>query len=163
MKKIILVLAAGLAASAFLAFVYFGTVSLVESSQHAIEFFWQDRWIVIPIILGFGVQVALYVVLKFRWYLPVENTGSSASMMGASGTTSAIAMLACCAHHMTDALPVLGLTAASAFLAKYRFVFMEISLGITLLGIGYILLTLAREKRKNIQVFQNTLYPEELP
>lgn len=139
---------AALAGAAFLTLLYFGIVSWAEGPQHAAEFFWQDRWIVLPIILGFGVQVGLYVILKKRLFVPVISTGPSGAMTGASGGISAAAMVACCAHHVTDVLPVLGLTAAAAFLAEYRTAFMVFGLGTTLLGIIVMLIILYRERRR---------------
>ncbi len=68
--------------------------------------------------------------------------------MGAGGTTSTLAMVACCAHHVTDVLPILGLTAAATFLAQYRTAFMIVGLGTTLLGIVYMLRILIKERRK---------------
>ena len=140
----------------FLTMLYFGIISWAESVSHAIEFFWQDRWIVIPIIIGFGVQTALYTILKFRLYLPVSRTRpggllhipANGASMGASGTTSTVAMVACCLHHVTDVLPILGLTVAATFLAKYRLLFMEIGLGMTLLGIGFMIFFLLQEKQR---------------
>ena len=131
-----------------LTLLYFGIVSWAEGWQHAIELFWQDRWIVLPIILGFGVQSALYIVLKKRLFLPVESTGPSGALTGAGGGMSTVAMVACCAHHVTDVLPILGLTAAAAFLAEYRTVFMLVGLSTTLLGIIVMLIILLRERRK---------------
>jgi hypothetical protein len=61
---------------------------------------------------------------------------------------STVAMVACCAHHVTDVLPILGLTAAAAFLAEYRMPFMLIGLGTTLLGIVVMLVILLKERRK---------------
>ena len=133
--RIFLPVGAGLTGSVFLTGLYLGLVSWAESPQHAVEFLWQDRWIVLPIILGFGVQVALYVILKKRLFMPVANVGPSGVMTGASGATSTIAMAACCAHHITDVLPILGLTAAATFLAEYRTAFMLFGLGTTLVGI----------------------------
>ncbi|HEX9679985.1 MAG TPA: hypothetical protein VGA32_00925, partial [Anaerolineales bacterium] len=43
---------------------------------------------------------------------------------------------ACCAHHVADALPLLGLTAGAALLAQYRIPFMIVGLATNLLGIG---------------------------
>lgn len=143
---------AGLAGSVFLTGLYLGLVSWAESFQHAIEYLWQDRWIVLPIILGFGVQVALYVILKKRLFMPVTSVGPTGMMTGASGATSTIAMAACCAHHVTDVLPILGLTAAATFLAEYRTAFMVVGLGTTLIGIGVILVMLFKERRKAIQM-----------
>jgi hypothetical protein len=114
-------LGVGLLASIFLTTVYFGIVSWAESVSHAVDFFWQDRWIVLPIIIGFGVQAALYTILKWRLYMPVSVSNSIGSKqipatgasMGVSGTTSTVAMVACCVHHVTDVLPILGLSACS--------------------------------------------------
>jgi len=138
----------------FLTALYLSIVSVAESPQHAIDLFWEDRLIVIPIIMGFGVQMALYVILKKRLFVPIVHTGPSGKLAGASGTTSTIAMVACCAHHVTDVLPVLGLTAASAFLAEYRIAFMVIGLGMTLFGIGFMLVILFRERRRALRTIE---------
>ncbi|MBA4383744.1 MAG: hypothetical protein C0410_03335 [Anaerolinea sp.] len=160
-KRILIPLGAGILGAFFLSTIYFGIVTWAESFDHAIEFFWQDRWIVIPIILGFGVQVALYVILRFRLFLPENQKGLSGTSLGASGSTSTIAMVACCAHHITDVLPILGLTAAATFLAKYRLVFMGVGLGTTFLGIIYMMVLLIRERQKVMQIVINTFNTEE--
>jgi len=41
----------GLAGAILLFTLYLGIVSFAESPQHALQFLWQDRWVVIPIIL----------------------------------------------------------------------------------------------------------------
>lgn len=151
-KRFLLPVAVGLLGSAILTGLYFGLVSWAESPKHAVEFFWQDRWIVLPIILGFGVQVALYIILKKRLFIPVSSAGPSGAMTGASGATSTIAMAACCAHHVSDVLPILGLTAAATFLAEYRTAFMLIGLGATVVGIAVLLVILFKERRKIVQL-----------
>jgi hypothetical protein len=139
---------AGLAGMIFLTAVYFTIVSLAESPGHALQLFWSDRAIVFPIVLGFGIQAALYTILKKRLYVPVTSTGASTPLMGAGGATSTVAMVACCLHHATDALPILGLTAAATFLAQYRTAFMLVGLGTTMLGIAVMLFILLRERRQ---------------
>ena len=161
-KRILLPLGAGLAGAVFLTGLYFGIVSWAESPQHALEFFWQDRWIVFPILLGFGVQMALYVILKKRLFVPVASVGPSGALTGAGGTTSTLAMVACCAHHVSDVLPILGLSAAAAFLAQYRTAFMLIGLGTTLVGIGVMLAILLRERRKAVRALQISTLSETL-
>lgn len=150
-KRIAWPLIAGLAGSGALTLLYFGIVSLAESPEHALTLFWEDRWIVLPIILGFGVQAALYMILKKQLYLPVAHTGTSTALTGASGGTSTVAMVACCAHHVADVLPILGLTAAATFLAEYRIPFMLVGLGMTIAGIVVMLYTLWRERHKALQ------------
>jgi len=151
-KRILWPVGAGILGTGLLAFLYFGIVSWAESPAHALDLFWEDRWIVIPIILGFGVQAALYVILKKRLFVPVTHTGPSGALTGAGGGMSTMAMVACCAHHVTDVLPILGLTAAAAFLAEYRIAFMLVGLGTTVLGIIVMLMILFKERRKAVQL-----------
>jgi hypothetical protein len=147
-KRVLWPVGAGLVGVIFLTALYFGIVSWAESPQHALDLFWEESLIVLPIIIGFGVQVGLYTILKKRLFIPVMNTGSSGVMTGASGTTSTVAMVACCAHHVTDVLPILGLSAAATFLANYQTAFMVVGLGTTLVGIAVMILILIRERRK---------------
>jgi hypothetical protein len=151
-KRVLWPVGAGLAGAGTLMLLYFTIVSLAESPQHALELFWADRWIVIPIVVGFGVQAALYIILKKRLFVPITSTSASGALTGAGGGMSTLAMVACCAHHVTDVLPVMGLTAAAAFLAAYRTAFMLVGLGTTILGIGFMFTILLNERRKALQV-----------
>ena len=150
-KRILWPVGAGLVGAAMLTLIYFGIVSWAESPQHAIDLFWEDRWVVIPLILGFGVQSALYIILKKRLFVPIAHTGPSGALTGAGGGMSTVAMVACCAHHVADVLPILGLTAAAAFLAEYQLAFMLVGLGTTLVGIVVMLIILFKERRKAMQ------------
>jgi len=68
--------------------------------------------------------------------------------MGTSGGTSVTAMVACCIHHVTDVLPVLGLSAAATFLTRYQHPFLLVGLGMNTVGILVMLTVLYREYRK---------------
>lgn len=137
----------GVFGSALLAGVYFTIVSLAESPNHAWTQFQHDALYVVPILLGFGVQTALYVILRWRLYLPEGSLGASGALTGVGGGSSAAAMVACCAHHVTDVLPFLALTAATAFLAEYREAFMLLGLGSTIVGSAYMLRVLLKDRR----------------
>jgi hypothetical protein len=147
-KRFLLPALAGVAGALLLTGLYFAIVSLAESPAHAAQLFWEDRAIVLPIILGFGVQVALYTVLKKRLFVPVADPGPSGALTGAGGGMSAAAMVACCAHHAVDVLPLVGLTAAATLLAEYRIPFMLLGLGTTITGIVVMLVILWRERKK---------------
>ena len=151
-RRFILPAVAGLTGVLMLTGLYFAIVSLAESPSHALQLFWEDRLIVLPIVLGFGVQVALYTVLKKRLFVPVAHTGPSGALTGAGGGMSAAAMVACCAHHATDVLPLVGLTAAAAFLAEYRIPFMLVGLGTTVSGIAVMSIILIRERRRALRI-----------
>ncbi len=159
-RRIVWPVAVGLLAGTGLSLLYFAIVSWAESPSHALEQFWTDRWIVLPIVVGFGLQAALYTILKERLYLPAASPGPSGPLMGAGGTTSTAAMIACCAHHVSDVLPLVGLTAASAFLAQYRTTFMLIGLVTTLTGIVVMLAILMKERRRAMRLTLATQFSE---
>ncbi len=145
-KRILFPLGAGLLGAVFLTAIYLGIVSLAESPEHALELFWQDKLFVIPIILGFGTQVGLFTLLKKGLYMPVHAPSALLRASPASGATTAagggmstMAMVACCAHHVADVLPLVGLTAAATFLANWEIPFMVVGLLTNLIGIAIML------------------------
>ncbi len=148
MKRFFIPFAAFLLGSALIASFYIGILTWAQGWDYASSQFIRDRWYVIPIILGFGIQAALYSILRFRLFIPIASMGHAGSMVGASGGTSATAMVACCIHHVTDVLPILGLSAAASFLTRYQRPFMLIGLAMNLIGIGVMLFVLYRERQK---------------
>jgi hypothetical protein len=135
----------GLLGMAGLLLLYLGLVSLAEGWTHAVELLIEDAWLVGLIMAGFGVQVGLYTYLRTVIHAAARGAGALA---GAGGTTSTAAMVACCAHHVTDVLPLLGLSAAAAFLAEYRIPFMLAGLVTNLIGIGVISFLILRQRRR---------------
>ncbi|MEW6086632.1 MAG: hypothetical protein AB1607_18760 [Chloroflexota bacterium] len=153
MKRFLIPLTAFLLGSAFIASFYIGILTWAQGWDYASSQFTRDRWYVIPIVLGFGIQAGLYSILRFRLFMPVTSIGHSGAMMGASGGTSATAMVACCIHHVTDVLPILGLSAAASFLTRYQRPFMLVGLAMNLIGIGVMLFVFYRERQKLQPVF----------
>jgi hypothetical protein len=150
LQRIVFPISAGLMAAAMLMSVYLGIVSLAESPKHALSLFWDDKALVIPIMLGFGIQVGLYVMLKKGWHIPL-NVPAGGATTAASGGVSTFAMIACCAHHVAEALPLLGLTAAATFLANWKTPFMIVGLISNLIGIAVMLSIILRERRRVMQ------------
>lgn len=100
------------------------------------------RYFVTPLILGFGVQVGLFSYLKSCAKVnKFENAGAATGVV-----TSTTAMLACCAHHITDVLPLIGLSAATVFLAKYQQWFLL--LGILSNAVGIFIMVRQLRKMK---------------
>ncbi len=147
-KRYFIPLASFLLGSAFIASFYVGILTWAQGWDYASSQFVRDRTYVIPIILGFGIQSALYSILRFRLFIPITSTGHSGALMGTSGGTSATAMVACCIHHVTDVLPILGLSAAASFLTRYQRPFMLVGLAVNLIGIGVMIFVLYRERQK---------------
>ncbi len=146
-KRILLPLSAGLVGMLLLMGVYLGIVSLAESPAHALDLFWQDKAFVIPIMLGFGTQVGLYILLKKGLYMPLHTPAGGATT-AAGGGMSTVAMVACCAHHIADVLPLVGLTAAATFLANWKTPFMIVGLLMNLIGIVVMLCIIYKERRR---------------
>ncbi len=146
-KRILLPIGAGLVGMLLLMGIYLGIVALAESPAHALDLFWQDKALVMPIMLGFGTQVGLYTLLKKGLYMPMRVATSGATT-AAGGGMSTVAMVACCAHHVTDVLPLVGLTAAATFLANWKIPFMIVGLLTNLIGIIVMLRIIYQERRR---------------
>jgi hypothetical protein len=140
-RHVVIPVAAGLLGALFLTGVYLGIVSLAESPEHALDLFWEDRLFVIPILIGFGIQAGLFARLKLG---PPAHMATAGATTAAGGGMSTAAMVACCAHHVADVLPVLGLSAAAAFLAQWKMPFLIIGLMMNLAGILVMLRALRR-------------------
>ncbi|MFB0534984.1 MAG: hypothetical protein ACETWR_08380 [Anaerolineae bacterium] len=135
----------GLIASLALLLFYLGLVSLISQSvSHALALLAEDRWFVFPITLGFGIQAGLFTYLRALH----GATGMPAAVTGSSAGTSTAAMIACCAHHLTDVLPLVGLSGATIFLAQYKVPFMIVGLLSNAAGIGVLLAMIRRAKKQ---------------
>ena len=124
-----------------LVLVYVSVLVAANSVEHAVTEFgrlWQ--WMV-SIILGFGLQLGLFAYA--RGAASERNTTSARGVVG-SGGTSTLSMVACCAHHLTDVLPLIGLAGAAVFLTAYQSVFLLLGLLSNVVGIVYLLALLRR-------------------
>ena len=148
MRRYFIPLGAFLLGSSLIAAIYFGILIWAQGWDSALEIFMPNRWYVIPIWISFGIQAALYSILRFRLFVPMATTAHTGAVMGTSGGTSVTAMVACCLHHITDVLPVLGLSAAATFLTRYQRPFMLVGLGMNLVGVLVMLIILYRERKK---------------
>lgn len=114
--------------------LYFGILTLLSGWAFTWEQFLQYWYYIVPLGLGFGVQVALYFQLRQR----VLQSGDAGSVMAASGTTSTAAMISCCAHYLVNLAPVLGATGLVTFATQYQVEFFWLGLAFNAAGIVYI-------------------------
>ena len=56
-------------------------------------------------------------------------------------------MLACCAHHLTEILPILGLSGIATFFGAYKAELLWVGLGMNLIGIAYMLWRVREARR----------------
>lgn len=132
----------GIAAIGLLVF-YFVLVSITSGSvDHTIAQFQKLGVLIVAIAIGFGIQMGLFVFL--RRALAHQSTHGSGAVAAGSTGTSAVSMVACCAHHLSEFLPLIGLTGAAGFFDKYVVPIMIFSLIVNILGIIYIANTLRK-------------------
>ena len=121
-----------LAVLSLLAF-YLGIITLAQGWSHATEQLADDRNFIGAITLGFGTQVGLFTHLRGL------HAHAAAGGVAASTGTSTAAMLACCAHHLADILPIVGVAGAAAFLNAYKIALLWLGIVMNLIGILYLL------------------------
>lgn len=148
MKRYFIPLTAFLLGFSLMTGLYFGILTWAQGWEYASKQFLLNRWYVMPIWIGFGIQAALYAILRFRLFIPTTTRGHTGAMMGTSGGTSVTAMVACCLHHVTDVLPILGLSAAATFLTRYQRPFMLVGLSTEIIGIIVMIIVLYRARRQ---------------
>lgn len=127
-------IAFGVIAALALLALYLGLITLAQGWGHATQQLSLDRWYVGAIMLGFGTQVGL-----FTWLRALHTAAMAAGGVAASTGTSTAAMLACCAHHLTDVLPVLGLSGAAIFLNDYKTALLWLGITMNAAGVIYML------------------------
>ena len=135
-RQIALVQPTGFGALAFamLLAVYFGALTLVSGWNFTVNQFSEFWYYIVPLAVGFGIQVALYVRLR-RVVSRARETGT---VVAASGTTSTLAMISCCAHYLTNVAPVLGAAGLVTFAAQFQVELFWVGLAFNLAGIGYV-------------------------
>lgn len=137
----------GMGACVLILAVYFAVVSLISGMDFALEQFAKFWYFIVPLSLGFGIQVGLYTYLKNL----VGQHGASGKVVAVSGTTSTAAMVSCCAHYLANILPILGVTGFLAVVAEYQVELFWIGLAFSAAGIMYILskvVNASRERQK---------------
>lgn len=124
----------GMLAFGLLLGFYFATLTLVSGWSFTWDQFSDFWYFLVPLGAGFGLQVALYVRLRRL----VLSSNDSGTVMAASGTTSSVAMVSCCAHYLVNLAPVLGATGLVTFATQYQLEFFWVGLAFNVAGIAFI-------------------------
>lgn len=127
----------GLLATALLLSLYLLVMSIASRSISStfLQFYEMWYWIA-TLSIGFGVQAGLYFYLRD---LVKRNNHSATGIAAASTGTSSVSMIACCAHHLTEILPLVGLSGAAIFLTNYQIPLIILGIIMNIGGIMYML------------------------
>ena len=85
-------------------------------------------------MFGFGTQVGLFVYLREIHKQKIQNLASANASVTSSAAISGTSMVACCAHHLTDLLPIIGFSAFALFLNRYQTVFILVGVFSNMIG-----------------------------
>ncbi len=138
MKRHLLI---GVSAAFLLVFVYVGLITLAQDFTHALEQT-ADMWYwVLALAGGFGIQVGLFSFIRHSMR---QRRAATTGTVATSGGVSAGSMAACCAHHLSDVLPLLGLSGVAIFLVEYQVFFIVVGVLSNIIGITIMLETMQR-------------------
>ena len=134
----------GILGSVLLLGLYFIIVSLANSFQHALQEFQRMWYWMLLLVIGFGVQIGLMSYI--REVMKAKKSFTSTKKVVATGSISTASMISCCAHHITDIIPILGVSAVSLFFTKYQVWFLIIGILSNILGVYWMLMTMQRHQ-----------------
>jgi len=118
---------------AALLLLYFGVLSAVSGWGFVLEQFAAFWPYVMVLAAGFGAQVGLFAWL----HRAVRAAHGSGKVVAASGATSGIAMISCCAHYLVNLLPALGAAGLVTLVAQYQVQLFWLGIAANALGILY--------------------------
>ena len=136
MKRHILV---GVGAAVLLIVAYLGIITLAQDWAHALEQATEMWYWGLALAGGFGIQVGLFSFIRQSIR---ERRAATTGSVTASGGVSAGSMAACCAHHLSDVLPLIGLSGAAIFLVRYQLFFIIAGVVSNIVGITIMLETI---------------------
>jgi hypothetical protein len=132
-------LTAAAISSLFLAGFYYSLLfAVTQDVYHPFnQFALYQPWMSL-LVLGFGVQSGLYWLMRKGVRFSINRSEANVTA-GTSTAVSGTAMIACCAHHAADLVPVLGVSGAALFLSEYQQQFLILGVITNFLGILFML------------------------
>lgn len=125
----------GMLAVVILLGLYFTILTLISGWDFTLSQFSKFWYFIISLSMGFGVQIGLYVYLKNL----VKSNRNEGKVLGVTGTTSTITMISCCAHYLTNLIPMLGVVGIITVITQYQIELFWIGLFFNIGGILYMI------------------------
>lgn len=142
----------GIIAAVSLILFYFLVMTISSASLSATISQFKQLWYwMIALSLGFGTQVGLFTYLK-RLIKDSRTINNASAVTAASTGTSSASMIACCAHHLSEVLPIIGLSGFAIFLTRYQIPIIVFGIAMNLLGILYMLFQIKKIKNHLVQI-----------
>lgn len=124
----------GLGGAVALLAVYFVAVGFISDLPFAVSQFKKFWYYIVPLAVGFGIQLGMFSYLRQA----VKSGQGTGKVLAVSGGASTGAMLACCAHYLTNIAPLIATAGVITFITQYQVQFFWAGLAFNLAGIIYI-------------------------
>lgn len=124
----------GVISAAAMLGVYFGALTLTSGWDYTVSQFMAFWYFVLPLAIGFGLQLGLYVYLR-----QLTSSDQCGTVVATSGATSTVAMISCCAHYLANILPIVGAAGFVTVIAEYQVEFFWLGLAFNAGGLAFIL------------------------
>ncbi len=118
--------------------VYALTVGVLAGPAHLRDQVGRDGWLLGLLAAGFAFQVALLIELRRRRRGAARTTGPAIVGTG----VSTVGMVACCAHHVADLLPLVGAAGVATVVTTAQRPLMLVGLAISIAAIAILARTL---------------------
>lgn len=132
-RQIVGPISRGMAGTSALLIFYFSSLTLVSGRNFAAAQFLQNWYWIVGLSVGFGIQIGLFFYLKTK-----HERKISGKAVTVSGTTSGIAMVACCSHYLVNIIPFIGIAGITAVIGQYQTEFFAIGAISNIIGVGYL-------------------------
>jgi hypothetical protein len=143
---------AALLAGSWLLVFYLTVITLAQDWSHATAQLAEDRWFIAVIALGFSIQAGLFIYLR-----QLQARMASGGVVASTGTSTA-AMLACCAHHLAEVLPIIGLSGAAIFLNAYKAQLLWLAIAMNVAGVVYLLHKVRQHRNMVCQLHEGAVH-----
>lgn len=137
----------GIIGSLALLLIYFLLVGTLQGMPYAIGRLLELWYLMVPLVIGFGFQIGFFSCFRSSMKMSSKSTATS-------GGVSGVSMVACCAHHVTDMIPLIGMSALGLFLLQYQSSFLVLGIVSNVVGIMFMMNT----AKKNNTKFKNAVF-----
>lgn len=118
-------------------------LSILNSFEYAwFQFQFLSQWMV-PLTIGFGIQVGMFSYMRRFARLAKSGKLSGAPIVASAGISTG-SMIACCLHHVVDVLPFLGISAVAIFASQFQSFLLAVGIVSNLIGITFIFYTIQK-------------------
>lgn len=102
------------------------------------------------LIIGFGVQVGLFRLLQKGFRLTSFEKKDTKALASTGTAMSGASMVACCAHHLAEALPILGVSGLALFFTEYQKELLMLGVIANVAGVLYMSWLLSGKRNVNL-------------